>query len=88
MAQLGLDPEQMTALQKAFQREATGIRSLGKQLDGQLKAAWWKGTDADKFRAEWDGSHKGQLEKIAASLEDAAKRIGSNVTQQTQASQA
>ena len=88
MAQLGLDPEQMTALQKSFQREATSIRSLGKQLDGQLKAAWWKGTDADRFRSEWDSSHKSQLEKVAAALDEASKRIASNVTQQTQASQA
>ena len=87
MAQLGLDPEQMTALQKSMQREAGSIRTLSKQLDGQLKSAWWKGTDSEKFRAEWDSSHKAQLEKVSAALEDAAKRIATNVTQQTQASQ-
>jgi uncharacterized protein YukE len=87
MAQLGLDPEQMTALQKSMQREAGTIRTLAKQLDGQLKAAWWKGTDSDKFRSEWDGAHKAQLEKVSVALEDAAKRIATNVTQQTQASQ-
>lgn len=87
MAQLGMDPEQMTALQKSLQREAGTMRSLAKQLDGQLKAAWWKGTDGDRFRSEWDGTHKSQLEKIAMALEDAAKRIASNVAQQTQASQ-
>jgi len=87
MPQLGLDPEQMTALQKSLQREAGSIRTLAKQLDGQLKAAWWKGTDSDRFRAEWDGTHKSQLEKVSMALEDAAKRIGTNVAQQTQASQ-
>lgn len=87
MAQLGLDPEQMTALQKSFQREAGDIRTLGKQLDGQLKSAWWKGTDADRFRADWESNHKAQLEKIAVALEDAAKRVATNVAQQTQASQ-
>lgn len=88
MAQLGLDPEQMGTLQKTLQREAGDMRTLAKQLDGQLKAAWWKGTDADRFRAEWDGTHKVQLERISVALEEAAKRVATNVAQQTQASQA
>lgn len=87
MAQLGLDPEQMTALQKLMQREAGGIRTIAKQLDSQLRSAWWKGTDADRFRSEWDGTHKAQLEKIAAALDAQAKVVQKNVTQQTQASQ-
>lgn len=87
MAQLGLDPEQMTALQKLMQREAGGIRTIAKQLDSQLRGAWWKGTDADRFRSEWDGTHKAQLEKIAAALDAQAKVVQKNVTQQTQASQ-
>ena len=69
MAQLGMDPEQMGTLQKTMQREAGQIRTLAKQLDGQLKGAWWKGTDADRFRADWDGTHRTGLERIAAALE-------------------
>lgn len=87
MAQLGLDPEQMGALQKLMQRDAGEIRTLTKQLDSKLRAAWWKGTDADRFRAEWDSGHKAQLDKVAAALEAQAKVIATNVTQQTQASQ-
>jgi uncharacterized protein YukE len=87
MAQLGLDPEQMGALQKLMQRDAGEIRTLTKQLDSKLRSAWWKGSDADRFRSEWDGSHKAQLDKVAAALEAQAKVIASNVTQQTQASQ-
>jgi uncharacterized protein YukE len=87
MAQLGMDPEQMGTLQKTMQREAGQIRTLAKQLDGQLKGAWWKGTDADRFRADWDGTHRTGLERIAAALEAQAKVIATNVAQQTQASQ-
>lgn len=87
MAQLGLDPEQMGTLQKALQRDAGTIRGLAKQLDGQLRSAWWKGTDADRFRSDWDGNHKAQLEKVSAALEAAAKVVATNITQQTQASQ-
>ena len=87
MAQLGMDTEQVAALGKTMQRDAGQIRTLAKQLDGQLRSAWWKGTDADRFRSDWDGNHRSQLEKIAAALEAQAKVIATNVTQQTQASQ-
>lgn len=87
MAQLGLDPEQMGTLQKAMQREAGVIRTLSKQLDGQLRSAWWRGADADRFRSEWDGTHRSQLEKVAGALDATAKVIGTNIAQQTQASQ-
>ena len=87
MPQLGLDPEQMGVLAKSLQREAGSIRTLARQLDTQLRAAWWQGPDAEKFRGSWDGEHKAQLEKVAASLEAAAQVVTTNVTQQTQASQ-
>ncbi len=87
MAQLGMDPEQMGTLSKAMQRDAGQIRTLAKQLDGQLRGAWWKGTDADRFRSDWEGNHRSQLEKVAAALEASAKVITTNVAQQTQASQ-
>jgi len=87
MAQLGLDPEQMGALQKSLQRDAGTIRTLARQLDGQLRSAWWRGTDADRFRADWDGNHRAHLEKVAAALESAAKVVATNIAQQTQASQ-
>jgi uncharacterized protein YukE len=87
MAQLGMDTEQVATLGKTMQRDAGQIRTLAKQLDGQLKGAWWKGTDADRFRSDWDGTHRTQLEKLAAALEAQAKVIATNVTQQTQASQ-
>ncbi|MEI2640364.1 MAG: hypothetical protein V9F03_15430 [Microthrixaceae bacterium] len=87
MAQLGLDPEQMLVLQKSLQREAGTIRSLAKQLDGQLKSAWWKGKDSERFRSEWDSGHRAQLEKVSAALEAAAKTVAANIAQQNQASQ-
>lgn len=86
MAKLGLDPEAMTALQKQLQADAGSITSLTKKLDGLLKAAWWEGSDATKFRGEWDGNHRAQLAKVAAALEAAAQAVGANVNQQRQAS--
>ena len=86
MAKLGLDPEAMTALQKQLQADAGAITSLTKKLDGLLKAAWWEGSDATKFRSEWDGNHRAQLARVAAALEAAAQAVATNVGQQRQAS--
>jgi len=86
MAQIGLDPEQMSAVQKLMTSDAQNIRNITSKLDGQLKSAWWEGPDSKKFRGEWDASYKSQLTKIAAALEQAAQVIGQNVAQQQQAS--
>lgn len=86
MARLGLDPEAMAALQKQLQVDAGTITSLTKKLDGLLRAAWWEGSDATKFRAEWDGAHRAQLAKVAAALDAAAQAVAANVNQQRQAS--
>ncbi len=86
MAKLGLDPEAMSALQKQLQADAGAITSLTKKLDGLLKAAWWEGSDATKFRSEWDGNHRAQLARVAAALEAAAQAVATNVGQQRQAS--
>jgi len=77
----------MGVLQKALVREAGTIRTLSRQLDSQLRGAWWKGPDAEKFRGSWDADHKTQLERVAAALDVAAKTVATNITQQTQASQ-
>ena len=86
MAKLGLDPEAMSALQKQLQADAGAITSLTNKLDGLLKAAWWEGSDATKFRSEWDGNHRAQLARVAAALEAAAQAVATNVGQQRQAS--
>lgn len=87
MARLGLDPEAMSALQKQLQTDAGTISTLTEKLDGLLRSAWWEGSDATKFRSEWDGGHKAQLAKVAAALEAAAQAVAANVSQQHQASQ-
>lgn len=87
MAKLGLDPEAMAALQKQLQADAGTINSLTRKLDGLLKSAWWEGSDATKFRSEWDGNHKAQLTRVAAALEATAQAVAANISQQRQASQ-
>ena len=86
MPKLGLDPEALSALQRQFKADADAIKSLTAKLDGLLKAAWWEGPDATRFRSDWDGVHKSQLARISAELDTAAKNVATNVAQQQQAS--
>lgn len=86
MAKLGLDPEALSSLQKQMRSDAATITSLTTKLDGLLRAAWWEGSDAAKFRGEWDGNYRAQLSRVAAALEAAAQAIAANVAQQQQAS--
>jgi uncharacterized protein YukE len=83
---LGLDPEALSALQRQFKADSDAIKSLTAKLDGLLKAAWWEGPDATRFRSDWDGVHKSQLARISAELDTAAKTVATNVAQQQQAS--
>lgn len=85
MAQLGLDPEQMTQLSKTMSSEAEKIEAAAKSLDGRLRAVWWKGKDAEQFNTEW-AAHRKAVQQVAAALRDASKRIDRNVGQQQQAS--
>jgi uncharacterized protein YukE len=85
MAQLGLDPEEMTALGRSMRAEAAKIDTAAKSLDGRLRGVWWKGKDAEKFKGEWQ-SHRKALAQVSEALNAAARQIDQNVGQQQQAS--
>jgi uncharacterized protein YukE len=85
MAQLGLDPEEMTALSRNMRSEAAKIDAAAKSLDGRLRGVWWKGKDAEKFKGEWQ-SHRKALAQVSEALNTAARQIDQNVSQQQQAS--
>lgn len=85
MAQLGLDPEEMTALGRNMRSESAKIDSAAKSLDGRLRGVWWKGKDAEKFKSDWQ-SHRKALGQVSEALKAAAQQIDQNVNQQQQAS--
>jgi uncharacterized protein YukE len=85
MAQLGLDPEEMTALSRNMRSEAAKIDSAAKSLDGRLRGVWWKGKDAEKFKGDWQ-AHRKTLAQVSEALNAAARQIDQNVSQQQQAS--
>ena len=88
MAQLGADVEQLDALSKKLTTEGERINSTIGQINGQVKSAWWKGSDADNFRSEWDGTHSAQLRKVAEALKQAGSAVRKQAAQQRTTSNA
>ena len=86
MAQLGLDPDQMTKLAKTMKGEAEKIEAAAKSVGGQLRSVWWKGKDADDFKGRWEGQHNKAIQEAARMLREASSQVTKQVSEQRQAS--
>lgn len=84
--QLGMDVEAGAQLAKTFQKKGSEIGDAINAIDRQLNSTWWKGSDAEKFKSEWNGTHKANLKKAQTALDDEARKMDKNVKEQTQAS--
>jgi uncharacterized protein YukE len=84
--QLGMDVEAGAQLAKTFQKKSSEIGDAISAIDRQLSSTWWKGSDAEKFKSEWNGTHKANLKKAQTCLDDEARSLDKNVKEQTQAS--
>jgi uncharacterized protein YukE len=78
MPQIGGDPEQMAALQGAFTQEQAGVESLIGTINSSLANTWWIGPQADRFRAEWEGSFLPNLNNLATALGECARNVASH----------
>ena len=86
MAQLGADVEQLDRLARKFDEEASQITQAVSQINSQVQSAWWKGTDADRFRQEWQGTYASQLRRIAEALRNVGTNVRNQAAQQRQTS--
>ena len=87
MAQLGADVEQLDRLGAKFREKAAEVAQMQAQIAAQLSGTWWKGNDADKFRAQWDGDLRGQLSRLKALLESTASVVAKQAADQRATSQ-
>jgi predicted trehalose synthase len=87
MAQLGADVEQLDRLGAKFKEKAAEIGQMQAQIASQLSGTWWMGSDADRFRAQWDGDLKSQLAKLKALLETTAAAVARQAADQRSVSQ-
>ena len=86
MAQLGADVEQLDVLARRFDEEAQKIENTISLITSQVNSTWWQGTDADRFRNQWQTTHTSQLRNVIQGFTDAAGHCRSQAAQQRQTS--
>ena len=82
MAQLGADVDQLDSLATRFNNVADEIDGMVNQLGSQIHSAWWQGTDADRFRSDWDGQYRSNLQTVSNRLRDTAGIVTQQANQQ------
>lgn len=88
MAQLGADVDQLDALSQKFDTVAGEIQQMMSSLGTQIDGAWWQGGDADRFRSDWQGTYRPQLQNVCEALQNTARTVRDQAGQQRQTSQA
>lgn len=82
----GADVSQLRELAKAVDKAATLISSRASSLQGQIQSAPWKGSDGERFRKDWTGTHRPTLERVASSLRHNSKLLLQHANEQENAS--
>ncbi|MCY4486839.1 MAG: hypothetical protein OXF11_06940 [Deltaproteobacteria bacterium] len=88
MAQLGADVEQLEMLGRKFDEEAQKIEATISSITSQVAATWWQGTDAERFRNQWESTDTSTLRQVIQRLQAAANDCRNQANQQRQVSQA
>ena len=83
---LGGDPSAMRRAAHEFDQQAERIRSYGESMSLEVHQMWWRGPDADKFRADWDQIHRRASQRIAGELRRMAACLRQEATKQERAS--
>ena len=82
---VGMVPENVKAVAKQVEQEATKMQSDITTIGNKITGAQWKGPDREKFVADW-GQHKAQVNKVCEMLRQTAKTMNLNAQQQEQTS--
>ncbi len=86
MANLGLDPEQVRNLARAFDQKAEDIEGVLRQLKSGLQGTEWFGPDRDKFNNDFDTTITTNLRQLERALRDTANSLRDQAREQEQAS--
>ena len=88
MAQLGADVEQLEMLGRKFDEEGQKIETTISSITSQVASTWWQGTDAERFRNQWESTDTSTLRQVIQRLQAAANDCRNQANQQRQVSQA
>ena len=75
MSIIGGELDQLTALKSAFDRHGASVEQLTAGLRGELDNTWWKGPNADRFRATWQAEYEPVLRRLHQSLLEAGAEV-------------
>lgn len=85
----GADVAQLRQLAQQFGVASEALLKQSAALSGQINnASAWKGSDATRFKSEWNSNHRTMLMKTASSLKQESKKLLEHASQQEQASNA
>lgn len=83
----GADVAQLRSLAKDFQRASQTMQTQGQNLTKLVNGTTaWTGQDSQKFRQDWNGSHRTTLLAAARLLEQGSKYLQANAEEQDRAS--
>lgn len=83
----GADVAQLRALGKALAASSTRLTSTRAALSRDVRdASRWKGSDAERFRSDWDGTHSLTLGKVIEALAEAGRAAARHADEQELAS--
>lgn len=84
---IGADVEQLRSLAKRFTTSADRLQQSSSGLSGAItNAAFWRGNDADQFRAQWRSQSNPSIATVVKSLRSAADALIRNADEQDRAS--
>jgi WXG100 family type VII secretion target len=75
MSVIGAEISQLHGLQSSFNRHATAVDALLRDMRGQINSTYWKGGAAERFRADWASMYEPALTKLSAALQEAAQHV-------------
>lgn len=83
----GADVVQLRALGKQLSTSSAKLMSTQSALSRQVRGSTpWKGSDADRFRRDWEGTHSALLAKVVEALAAAGKAVALHADEQDKAS--
>ncbi len=86
MTMYGADVGQLRTLAQRMELAAQSLDSIAANLHSQVQGARWDGADGVRFSSDWSRRYRPDLGEVARRLDDAAKVIRRNASDQERAS--
>ncbi|MHA7305016.1 WXG100 family type VII secretion target [Arthrobacter sp. TMN-49] len=84
----GADVAELRAFARDLSSCAKRLTTISFSLGNTLSAVQWHGPDSERFRREWNISHRRNIRSVCAELETAAQELLRNAKEQDAASSA